>query len=157
LDRLADRRDLLGKLDRGLAEATASSGGRSDRYTEQAFDLLGSTRARAALDLGREPPRVRDAYGRTHFGQSCLLARGMIEAGVGLVQVNWFRGPDEPPDNPCWDSHTNESARLKTVLAPTADQAFAALLEDLAARGMLDETLVACVAEFGRTPKFNGR
>jgi hypothetical protein len=157
LDRLADRRDLLGKLDRGLAEATASSGGRSDRYTEQAFDLLGSTRARAALDLGREPPRVRDAYGRTHFGQSCLLARRMIEAGVGLVQVNWFRGPDEPPDNPCWDSHTNESARLKTVLAPTADQAFAALLEDLAARGMLDETLVACVAEFGRTPKFNGR
>ena len=71
--------------------------------------------------------------------------------------MNWYRGPDEPPDNPCWDSHTRESERLKTVLAPTLDQAVSALLEDLAQRGMLDETLVLCLAEFGRTPRFNAR
>src|SRR5262249_36598846 len=64
---------------------------------------------------------------------------------------------DEPPDNPCWDSHTKESERLKTALCPVADQAFAALLSDLAQRGLLDDTLVMCIAEFGRTPKFNNR
>src|SRR5207253_695040 len=120
-------------------------------------DLLSSPRARAAFDLDREPPAVRDRYGRHQFGQSCLLARRMVEAGVGLVQVNWYRGPDEPADAPCWDSHTNEGRRLKSVLAPTADQAFAALLDDLEQRGLLGETLVACLAEFGRTPRLNGR
>jgi hypothetical protein len=100
---------------------------------------------------------VRDRYGRSQFGQSVLLARRLVEAGVSLVQVNWFRGPNEPPDNPCWDSHTDESARLKTVLVPPMDQAFAALLSDLAERGLLDETLVVCMAEFGRTPRFNAR
>jgi hypothetical protein len=73
----------------------------------------------------------------------------------GLVQVNWHRGPDEPPDSPCWDSHAKEAQRLKTALAPTLDAALASLLEDLAQSGMLEETVVACVAEFGRTPKFN--
>src|SRR5437763_1833344 len=82
------------------------------------------------------------ATGRRQFGQSVLLARRLVEAGVALVQVNWFRGPDEPPDNPCWDSHTNESQRLKTVLLPPTDRAYSALLEDLAARGLLHETLV---------------
>jgi arylsulfatase A-like enzyme len=86
-----------------------------------------------------------------------LLARRLVEAGVSLVQVNWYRGPDEPPDNPCWDSHTNEVERLRTVLVPPMDQAFAALLGDLEQRGMLDETLVVCMAEFGRTPRFNNR
>jgi hypothetical protein len=78
-----------------------------------------------------------------------------VEAGVSLVQVNWYRGPDEPSDNPCWDSHNNEAARLRTVLVPPADQAMATLLDDLADRGMLDDTLVVCLAEFGRTPRFN--
>jgi hypothetical protein len=157
LDRLAERRDLLQKIDRGIASSTASRRGVTSRFTEQAFDLLGSPKARSAFDLARESPALRDRYGRHHFGQSCLLARRLVQAGVGLVQVNWFRGPDEPPDNPCWDSHTQEGERLKTVLAPTADQAFAALLEDLADRGMLDESLVLCIAEFGRTPKMNAR
>jgi hypothetical protein len=152
LSRFDDRRALLRRLDRYLATAAPAS-----RPTEQALDLLGSASARAAFDLGREPARVRDTYGRTHFGQSCLLARRLVEAGVGLVQVNWYRAPDEPQDNPCWDSHTNENARLKTVLAPVADQAFAALLDDLAQRGRLDDTLVLCLAEFGRTPRFNRR
>ena len=74
---------------------------------------------------------------------------------MGLVQVNWFRGPDEPSDAPCWDSHAREGPRLKTALAPPLDQAFSALLEDLHQRGMLGETLVVCMAEFGRTPRMN--
>jgi hypothetical protein len=157
LGRLADRRGLLRRFDRALAAAADGPAGRYDRYTGQAFDLLASPRARAAFDLNREPAAVRDCYGRHHFGQSCLLARRLVEAGVALVQVNWYRGPDEPADNPCWDSHTKECERLKTVLAPTADQAFAALLDDLAQRGLLHETLVLCLAEFGRTPRFNSR
>ena len=98
---------------------------------------------------------MRDRYGRSQFGQSVLLARRLVEAGVSLVQVNWYRGPDEPPDNPCWDSHTKEAERLKNVLVPPMDQAFSALLEDLTQRGLLDETLVVCMAEFGRTPRMN--
>jgi hypothetical protein len=170
LDRLVDRRDLLRKIDRGISTSLTRQNAPTNRYSEQAFDLLGSPRARAAFDLAREAPgaraafdlareapATRDRYGRHHFGQSCLLARRLIQAGVGLAQVNWYRGPEEPSDAPCWDSHANEGVRLKTVLAPTADQAFAALIEDLADRGMLDETLVLCISEFGRTPKINSR
>jgi hypothetical protein len=80
----------------------------------------------------------------------------LVEAGVSLVQVNWYRGPDEPSDAPCWDSHAREGQRLKTVLAPPADQAMSALIEDLERRGLLDDTLVVCMAEFGRSPRLNG-
>jgi hypothetical protein len=155
VDRLGERRDLLQQLDRALASSGRPAGYGAQQG--QAFDLLTSPRARAAFDLAREPEALRARYGRHHFGQSCLLARRLIEAGVGLVHVNWFRAPDEPSDNPCWDSHTKETERLKTVLAPTADEAFAGLLDDLSQRGLLDETLVVCMAEFGRTPKFNNR
>ena len=85
-----------------------------------------------------------------------LLARRLVEAGVRLVQVNWYRGPDEPPANPCWDSHVKESSRLKEVLVPPTDRAYSALFEDLDRRGLLDETLVVCMAEFGRTPRLDG-
>ena len=85
-----------------------------------------------------------------------LLARRLVEAGVRLVQVNWYRGADEPPANPCWDSHVKESGRLKEVLVPPTDRAYSALLEDLHRRGLLDETLVVCMAEFGRTPRLDG-
>lgn len=154
-DRLVERKDLLARLDRTLA-AAADATPAPRGFQAQAFDLLASPKARSAFDLSREPAAVRDRYGRHHFGQSVLLARRLVEAGVGLVHVNWYRGPEEPSDAPCWDSHAREAARLKTVLAPPADQAIAALLDDLAARGLLDETLVACLAEFGRTPKING-
>jgi hypothetical protein len=158
LSRLDERHDLLTRVGHTLDAAERAGGAAPyDAQTQQAFDLLRSERSRGAFDLGREPERVRERYGRSQFGQSVLLARRLVEAGVSLVQVNWFRGPDEPSDNPCWDSHTNEADRLKTVLVPPTDQAFSALLEDLAARGMLDETLVVCLAEFGRTPKFNPR
>jgi hypothetical protein len=157
LDRLSDRKGLLQTFDRYLAKAAEDAGGKYDRHTRQAFALLGSAAARAAFDLNKEPPATRDRYGRTHFGQSCLLARRLVEAGVSLVQVNWYRGPDEPSDAPCWDTHVREAERMKSPLAPTLDQSFAALLDDLDRRGLLQDTLVACLSEFGRTPKLNGR
>jgi hypothetical protein len=154
--RLGGRHHLLRRLDRSFAAIDRQgASSRYDRATQQALDLLRSPRARAAFDLKKEAEAARDRYGRHQFGQSCLLARRLVEAGVGLVQVNWFRGPDEPSDAPCWDSHAREGLRLKTALAPPLDQAFSALLEDLHQRGMLGETLVVCMAEFGRTPRMN--
>lgn len=158
LDRLTNRRSLLSQLEAQLH--AAERGNSLDSYSgqqQQAFDLLGSTRARAACDLNQEPQELRDKYGTSQFGQSVLLARRLIEADVKFVQVNWFRGPEEPSDAPCWDSHARETPRLKTVLCPPLDLAHSALLNDLEDRGLLDETLVVCMAEFGRTPKFNGR
>jgi uncharacterized protein (DUF1501 family) len=111
-----------------------------------------------ALDpVPAAPAEVRERYGRTQFGQSVLLARRLVEAGVALVQVNWFRGADEPMDNPCWDSHVDETNRLKNNLVPPMDQAFSALIADLAERGLLDDTLVVCMSEFGRSPRINAR
>ncbi len=158
VDRLALRKSLLGRLNQQFAHVERT--GVLDYYdghTQRAYNLLASPEARAAFDLAREPEQTRNRYGRTQFGQSVLLARRLIEAGVRLVQVNWYRGPDEPSDAPCWDSHTNETKRLKQVLIPPTDAAFATLLDDLSERGLLDETLVVCLAEFGRTPKFNAR
>jgi hypothetical protein len=155
-ERLGGRQGLLRRLDRAFAAVErAGVPARYDRTAARAFDLLRSPAARAAFDLKKEPAVVRDRYGRHQFGQSCLLARRLVEAGVALVQVNWFRGPDEPSDAPCWDSHAREGLRLRTALAPPLDQAFSALLEDLHLRGMLGETLVVCLAEFGRTPRMN--
>ncbi len=154
--RLESRRSLLSQLNETLAAAEArGSVNQFDKHGQRAFDLLSSTRSRQAFDLALESDAVRERYGRTPFGNSVLLARRLVEAGVSLVQVNWYRGPDEPKDNPCWDSHTDETNRLKNVLMGPMDQAYSALLEDLAVRGLLDETLVVWTAEFGRTPKFN--
>jgi uncharacterized protein (DUF1501 family) len=155
-ERLAGRRSMLSAINAHRA-AVERDGilAPFDAATRQAFELLTSPRSRAAFDLEAEPAAVRDRYGRTQFGHSVLLARRLVEAGVSLVQVNWFRSPEEPMDTPCWDSHTREIERLRTVLAPQFDQAYSALLGDLVDRRMLDETLVVCLAEFGRTPKIN--
>jgi hypothetical protein len=126
-----------------------------DEQTRKAFDLLRSSEARKAFKIEDEPQSVRDRYGASPFGHGVLLARRLVEAGVKLVQVNWYRGVDEPPANPCWDSHAGEPARLKNVLVPPMDRAYSALIEDLAARGKLDETLVVCMAEFGRSPRLD--
>ena len=155
--RLGRRMDLLDKLRRGLDVLDRDAAANLlDGHTRRAFDLLGSPRARRAFRLDEEPEANRDRYGDTPFGQGVLLARRLVEAGVKLVQVNWYRGPEEPPDNPCWDSHAKESARLKDVLVPPTDRAYSALLEDLDRRGLLDETLVVCMAEFGRSPRLDG-
>jgi hypothetical protein len=154
--RLAGRRTLLDQVNQRLDTAERTGAPTNyGRLTEQAFGLLNSTASRQAFELDRETDAMRDRYGRTQFGQSVLLSRRLIEAGVNLVQVNWYRGVDEPADTPCWDSHAREAERLRTVLCPPADLAISALIEDLEARGILDETLVVCMAEFGRTPRFN--
>ena len=123
-------------------------------YQERALDLLHGHRLRRAFDLAGEPDRLRDRYGRHRLGQSLLLARRLVEAGVRFVNVN-DKVRNGQSEN--WDSHENNFARLKDDLLPPADQAFAALVEDLDARGLLDSTLVVALAEFGRTPRVNGK
>ncbi|MCC7425072.1 MAG: DUF1501 domain-containing protein [Planctomycetaceae bacterium] len=155
--RLAGRRSLLDHVSRRLdtAERLAAPSNYG-QLTEQAFGVLSSTASRQAFELDREPEAMRDLYGRTQFGQGVLLGRRLIEAGVRLVQVNWYRGPEEPSDAPCWDSHAREAKRLRENLCPPADQAISALLIDLEQRGLLKETLVVVMAEFGRSPRING-
>lgn len=157
-DRLTGRHHLLQEFNQRLDAAERSGLIRSyNGLTQRAFNLLSSAKSRSAFNLELESRETRDRYGASQFGQSCLLARRLVEAGVRLVQVNWFRGADEPSDAPCWDSHAREADRLKKVLVPPMDQGFSAIVADLAHRGLLEETLVVCLGEFGRTPKINGR
>lgn len=157
--RVDRRRALLGQLDgyfQGV-ERDAVLGG-WDRYARDAYDLVSSGQARAAFDLGQEPDAIRDRYGRYSWGQTVLLARRLIEAGVRLVHVNWTREPgDSAVDNPMWDTHAQNADRLQDVLCPQFDVTFSALIEDLASRGLLDETLVVAIGEFGRTPRINAQ
>lgn len=150
-ERLAGRRSLLDQVgrpfERGRRE-TAVAG--ASRHTQHALDLLSGARVRRAFDLEREPPALRDRYGRHKFGQGCLLARRLVEAGVSLVQLNWFR---EPNQGNGWDVHWDLEGELKNQLLPPMDQGYTALLEDLAQRGLLDETLVVWLGEMGREPK----
>jgi hypothetical protein len=154
--RLDDRLSMLQQVNRRL-DAIDHSGAveRFDSRSRQAFDLLRAGNARRAFDLEKEPPAVRDRYGRNRWGQSMLLARRLVEAGVSLVQVNWQRLPGDTDDAPAWDTHARNSARLKNNLMPPMDLAYSALLEDLEDRGLLSETLVVWMGEFGRTPKIN--
>ena len=124
-----------------------------DVYTEKAFRLLHSPAVRRAFDLAAEDPRLRDRYGRTKLGQSALLARRLVEAGVRFVTV--YDGQHNGQEAN-WDAHSSVFPRLKDNLLPPADQAFAALIDDLSSRGLLEETLVIGMGEFGRTPKING-
>jgi hypothetical protein len=149
--RLGERRTLLALVDRQRAALVKAASTRSlNASYAKAFDLVTSPAAREAFDLSRENDRLRDRYGRTAFGQGLLLARRLVEAGVSLVTVNWAR------DDAFWDTHANNFTSLKNSLLPPFDRGFSALLEDLAERGLLDETLVVCLGEFGRTPKING-
>ena len=154
--RLSRRQTLLSQIEQ-RRRATLRSGALDafDADSRQAFDLLSAGRSAKAFRLEDEPAAVRERYGRSPFGQSVLLSRKLIEAGVKLVQVNWYRGPNEPANNPCWDSHVDEASRLRSVLAAPTDRAYSALLEDLSQRGLLDETLVVLMAEFGRSPRIN--
>lgn len=124
-----------------------------DGYHERAFDILAAGRARAAFDIAAEPAATRDRYGRNQLGQSVLLGRRLIEAGVRLVHVNCMSSLLDPMAT--WDSHKDNFNILKNQRLPPADAAIAALVEDLAERGLLDETLVVATGEFGRTPKIN--
>ena len=149
--RLIQRKGLLDKLtaftDKRQSTVAASSFG---DYHLQAFQLLTSPAARIALDISLEEPRFRERYGNTPFGQGCLLSRRLVEAGVPLVTVNWER------DDAFWDTHADNFTKHKDPLLPNLDRGFSALLEDLAGRNLLDETLVVCLSEFGRTPGSTG-
>jgi hypothetical protein len=123
-----------------------------DRIHQEAIDILGSPRVRQAFDLTRETPAAREAYGRNLFGQTLLAARRLIEAGTRCAAIS-ARLPRSGL-NP-WDTHGNNFQILRTDLLPWLDQGVAALVADLATRGMLDSTLVYCVGEFGRTPRIN--
>lgn len=149
-DRLTERRRLLDSIDQRSfsADRVQSTNGLAAEY-ERAFDVLTTPAVRSAFALDQEPPELRDAYGRTPFGQGCLLARRLVERGVSLVTVNWER------DDAFWDTHKNNFADLKTRLLPNMDRGFSALLDDLAQRGLLDETLIVWLGEFGRTPQIN--
>jgi uncharacterized protein (DUF1501 family) len=148
LDRLEDRKNILDALDRiqrGADHRTFDL----DIHSRSAFDLLTSKRVAAAFDISAEPNQLRDRYGRHIFGQSALLARRLVEAGVTFVTVN-----TEP-----WDHHGTAN-RLATEpgarkLIPPVDRAIAALIEDLIARGLYEKTLVVAMGEFGRTPRMN--
>lgn len=155
--RLDNRIGLLHQLDRHFLDATKSDAVKGfDRMHQQAFDAIRSGTTRAAFELQRENSSVRDRYGRHKFGQSVLLARRLIETGVRLVQVNWPREPgDTTANNPLWDTHSKNAERCRNVLCPQFDGTFAALIEDLSARGLLDETLVVVMGEFGRSPRIN--
>jgi hypothetical protein len=155
--RFEKRLSLLDQVDRhlaGMKDSPAVAG--FNRQTQQALDLLGGSQARGAFDLSQESDATRDRYGRTRWAQSILLARRLVEAGVSLVQVNWCTVPGEP-NGGSWDTHDKHNDLLQRFLMPWMDRAYSSLLVDLSERGLLDETLVVWVGEFGHTPRFNPR
>jgi uncharacterized protein (DUF1501 family) len=149
--RLTGRSRLLAEVERQRrALDRAAEAGQFDAYQRRALDLLTSPATARAFDLAAEPDAVRQRYGRTAFGQRCLLARRLAEAGVPVINVHFCQTPSGS-----WDTHGQHFSQMKSLLCPTFDRAFAALVEDLAQRGLLETTLVLATAEFGRTPKIN--
>jgi hypothetical protein len=159
-ERLHDRRRLLEALDQ--VEQTATQAARSrplDSYREQAFGLLTAPKAREVFDLSREKESTHDLYGRTRFGQSCLLARRLVEQHVPFVQVNWSDHVEAEEDagDGGWDHHYRNFQIMQDRHAPWLDQTLSAFLTDLQQRGLLGQTLVLAVGEFGRSPKINDK
>jgi hypothetical protein len=148
--RLTDRRVLLDQVDRRQRWlADQAEGRRLTDQQERAFSVLTSGKIAQAFEMDREPNAVRERYGRHAFGQSLLLARRLVQAGVPVVQANMGRVQN-------WDTHSDSFPRLKKSLLPPLDQGVAALLDDLEATGLLSDTLVMMLGEFGRTPKISG-
>lgn len=149
VERLRTRRDLLGKLDPG---ATA------DPLAQKAFELVNAPKVQAALDLDREPEKLRDRYGRHRSGQACLMARRLVEAEVPWITVffnHGIRGQDDDPDDTDeygWDTHNDIFDALETHLLPRFDASVSTFLDDMGARGLLESTLVVVMGEFGRAP-----
>ena len=147
--RLSRRKDLLASVGAQIRYLEQSAGGRMmDGYYEKAFNVLSTATTQKAFDLSSEPDSVRERYGRNRFGQSILLGRRLVEAGVRLVHVNWIRILEQG-----WDTHNDNFNALKNNLLPPADRAFSALLEDMHRTGLIEDTLVIMMGEFGRSPK----
>ena len=133
------------EIDRAVEDFNLNS------YYDQALALISSGRARDAFAIEQEPVEVRERYGRTTFGQSCLLARRLVEAGTRVVEVVWPKVANS--DNHSWDVHTGLSSRMKNQSGPMLDAGLSGLISDLDERGLLDETLVIAIGEFGRSPQ----
>jgi hypothetical protein len=150
LERLQQRRELFGTMDRLVQHAESSGALQAmDQMQQQAFDLVTGARAREAFDLSREPQALRDKYGRHAFGQSALLARRMVEAGVTFVTINLYE-----KDVDWWDDHYTIEKNLRKRLPPY-DCALATLIEDLHVRGLSEQVLVVACGEFGRAPRID--
>jgi len=149
LDRRARLRDLINQgmpeIDKAVAKYDL------DKYYDSALSLIMSGRAREAFSLNNESDKMRDRYGRNTFGQSCLLARRLVEAGTRVVEVVWPKVANS--DNHSWDVHTGLSQRMKNQSAPMLDSGLSALISDLDERGLLEDTLVVALGEFGRSPQ----
>ncbi len=155
--RLDDRRLLLGQMDQLRRQVDQPRLRDWQQAFDSAYDLLVSDAARKALDLSQESTATRAQFGHTAFGQSCLLARRLVESGVPFVQVNWSQYVEAMTPN-CdfgWDTHIYNFDLLPDRHCPIFDRAFSALLDDLHDRGLLKDTLVVAMGEFGRTPKIN--
>jgi hypothetical protein len=152
LARLQRRASLREKINAGLGDLEVAVRKYAlNEYYDKALGLVLSGRARDAFNLGAEKKEVRERYGKNTFGQSCLLARRLIEAGTRVVEVNWPKVANS--DNHSWDVHVGLSKRMKTQNSPMLDSGLSTLIADLDERGLLDETLVIAVGEFGRSPK----
>lgn len=159
LDRLVTRRSLAQQLDEQQRRLDSGAAPDTfDRIRQRAFSLLTGSKLKTAFNLDAEDPRLRDRYGRHLFGSSALLGRRLLEAGVRFVDVYWDGYSSRVPTNldPYWDTHSNNFTQLKLVNLPYLDQTFSALMDDLEQRGLLDETLVVMMSDFGRTPRVNG-
>jgi len=153
LDRLHQRRSLLDQFDDARRTLDRSERVQSlSEFQQMAYSLLESPQVATALDVRKEAPATRELYGMSLFGQSCLAARRMLEAGTRLVSVFW---DEYGLAGDAWDTHWNHYPRMIDQLLPPFDRAFSGLILDLEQRGMLDDTLVVCLSEHGRTPKLN--
>lgn len=156
--RLSDRRHVLTELDRIRRKVETSQFDQWDSTYRRAYTMLSSPTATKAFDLSRESEKTRGDYGYTSFGQSCLLGRRLVEAGVPYVQVNWSQYVEVfyPFSDYGWDTHADNFELLADWHGPLLDRTFSALLDDLDQRGLLETTLLVCMGEFGRTPRING-
>lgn len=153
-ERLQDRFELLKGINGSMPELEKELKKYAlDEYYSKAFDLVLSGKARDAFDLTKETDATRDKYGRNKFGQGALMARRLIEAGTRFVQMNWPAVANGNPEIDAFDTHTANFKPLRELHCPKLDSALSALLEDMDDRGLLDETLVLAVGEFGRSPR----
>src|SRR5579863_278719 len=153
-ERMEHRETLLRQVDAAMPDIEkAVESYALNAYQQRAFDLILSGRARAAFDLGKEPDKLRDRYGRHTFGQGLLLSRRLIEAGTRFVQMNWPAVANGDPTVDAWDTHAANFGPLRNLHCPKLDSALPALLADMDSRGLLKETIVLAIGEFGRSPK----